>query len=90
LSGDKFGSSGHDIITHTSNNFNPNVRIVVDKKIPKMVLPKDAKSSSDKEYELIEGMKDEENVSGSFIVIAAVVIVFVCISLVVAKTMLKK
>lgn len=40
LYGDKIGVSGHDVFSHTTNKFNPNVKIVVNKKTSKPLSPK--------------------------------------------------
>ena len=32
LSGDKVGVAGHNIVTHSTKNFNPNVNVVMNKK----------------------------------------------------------
>jgi hypothetical protein len=39
LSGDKIGASGHDIFSHNTSKFNPNVKIVVNKSTGKPVKP---------------------------------------------------
>jgi len=40
LNGDKIGVSGHDVFSHNTNKFNPNVKIVVNKKTSKPLSPK--------------------------------------------------
>ena len=95
LNGDKIGVSGHDVFSHNTNKFNPNVRIVVNKNNQKPISPKavqkQAEESNDEDQpELISEIKEGENISGSFVIVAAVVLIFVIVSLVVAKKMLNK
>jgi len=40
MSNNKIGSAGHDVFSHNTSKFNPNVRIIVNKKTSKPINPK--------------------------------------------------
>jgi hypothetical protein len=93
LSGDKVGSAGNSIITHSTTKFNPNVNIVINKKsTPKPVKPTESNSETSINEDLLEIMQmdDEESSSTTFILIAGVIIVLIFVALFAAKMALSK
>jgi len=94
LNGDKIGIAGNDIITHRTTTFNPNVKIVINKKSsPGLLKPNGSTSiaTPSEPSEVLEVVQDEEESnSTTFILIAGVIIVLIFVALYVAKTVLAK
>jgi len=93
LNGDKIGIAGNDIITHRTTTFNPNVKIVINKKSsPGLLKPNGSTNIAPSEpSEVLEVVKEEEGGnSTTFILIAGVIVVLIFVALFVAKTVLAK
>lgn len=90
LNGDKIGIAGNDIITHRTTTFNPNVKIVINKKSsPGLLKPNGSTNIAPSEPS--EVLKEEEGGnSTTFILIAGVIVVLIFVALFVAKTVLAK